>query len=332
MSVLFSATKGLAALVVARLAEQGRLDLEAPVAKVWPEFGVYGKDALTIGDLLAHRAGLIAPDTDVELEEVLDGRRFAARLAAQAPRWTPGTAHLYHAFTWGPLVRETVRRATGSELPELFQEEVAAPLGADVTLQATDAELARVAHLTPSPAYAAMAAQLAQTLDEDAIRFFTCGGAFPVSLVTEDGGFNDPCVQKSGLVSGTGLGTASALARVWSAAVTPTADQRILSDEGIGLLTHERSSGPSATDGDAPGPFHRWGAGVQLSSDALTWLTEESFGHDGAGSQAGFADPRHGVGFGYLTNRMGATGNLQEVVAALRTVLVESGHEHVHTT
>ena len=125
-AVLFSATKGLAALVIAVLAEQGRINLDAPVADVWPEFRVHGKGSLTVGDLLAHRAGLIAPDVNLELADVLDSRRFAARLAAQKPAWTPGEAHMYHAITWGPLVRELVLRATGQDLPELFRELIAA--------------------------------------------------------------------------------------------------------------------------------------------------------------------------------------------------------------
>ncbi|NJP90911.1 beta-lactamase family protein [Nonomuraea sp. FMUSA5-5] len=315
MAVLFSATKGLAALVVAGLAEQGRIDLDAPVARYWPEFGVHGKDTLTVGDLLAHRAGLISPDTDLGLDEVLDSHRFAARLAAQQPRWTPGATHMYHAITWGPLVREVVWRATGQELPSLFRSP-------DVTLQATDTEVARVAHLTPSPAYEAQGRMLEQLLtDEASRRFLTTGGAFPLGFVTEDGGFNDPRVQKAGLVSGSGLGTASALARVWSSVVTPTGGRRLLSERGVTLLTRERSSGPGFMDAGNPGPFHRWGVGVQLSSEALPLLSDASFGHDGAGGQAGFADPVHHVGFGYLTNRMQATSNVPQVVSALRTVL-----------
>ncbi|MET8992291.1 serine hydrolase domain-containing protein [Nonomuraea wenchangensis] len=318
MTVLFSSTKGLAALVVAHLAEQGRIDLDAPVARYWPEFGVHGKDTLTVGDLLAHRAGLISPDTDLSLSEALDGHGFAARLAAQQPRWTPGESHMYHAITWGPLIREVVVRATGRELPELFCE--LAP--AEVTLQATDAEVARVAHLSVSPAYEAQGRMLERLLtDEASRRFLTTGGAFPLGFVTEDGGFNDPRVQKAGLVSGGGLGTASGLARVWSSAVTPTGGRRVLSERGLALLTRERSSGPGLMDAGGPGPFHRWAAGVQLSSEALPLLSSTSFGHDGAGGQAGFADPAHRVGFGYLTNRMRATSDVPQVVAALKAVL-----------
>uniref|UniRef100_UPI003F496258 serine hydrolase domain-containing protein n=1 Tax=Nonomuraea bangladeshensis TaxID=404385 RepID=UPI003F496258 len=318
MAVLFSSTKGLAALVVARLAEQGRIDLDGPVARYWPEFGVHGKDELTVGDLLAHRAGLISPDADLRLSEVLDSHAFAARLAAQRPRWTPGESHMYHAITWGPLIREVVVRATGRELPELFRE--LSP--AEVTLRATDAEVARVAHLSVSPAYEAQGRMLERLLtDAESRRFLTTGGAFPLGFVTEDGGFNDPRVQQAGLVSGGGLGTASGLARVWSSVVTPTGGRRVLSDRGVALLTRERSSGPGLMDAGSPGPFHRWGAGVQLSSEALPLLSDASFGHDGAGGQAGFADPAHRVGFGYLTNRMQATSNVPRVVAALKAVL-----------
>lgn len=325
-AVLFSATKGLAALVVAVLAEQGRMDLDAPVARYWPEFGVHAKGSLTVGDLLAHRAGLPSPDADLELAEVLDGRRFAARLAAQRPRWTPGEAHMYHAITWGPLVQETVLRATGVELSELFEELVSRPLDADATLRATDAEVAGVAHITASSAHEALSDRMAQLLvDDDARRFVTTGGAFPVGLVTADGGFNDARVQKSGLASAAGIGTASAVARIWSSAVTPTMGRRLLSDRGVEAIARERSAGPGATDADGPGPFHRWGAGVQLNSAALPLLGEHSFGHDGAGGQAGFADPDHLVGFGYLTNRMEPVSNVPRIVSALRTVLDADG-------
>lgn len=326
LAVLFSITKGMAALAVAMLAEQGRIDLEAPVARYWPEFGVHGKESLTVGGLLAHRAGLIAPDADVDLAEVLDSRRFAARLAAQRPRWTPGEAHTYHAITWGPLVRETVLRATGRDLPEVFHELVSTPLEADVTLQATDAEVARVAHISVSPMYEVLAAKLTEMLvDDDSRRFVTAGGAFPVGFVTEDGGLNDARVQKSGLVSATGLGTASALARIWSATVTPTSGRRLLSDRGMELLTRERSGGPGASDAGNPGPFPRWGAGVQLSCEAMPMLSESSFGHDGAGGQAGFADPHYRVGFGYLSNRMEPVSNVPRIATVLKTVLDADG-------
>lgn len=320
MAVLFSATKGLASMVVASLADQGRIDLETPVAHYWPEFAVHGKGALTVGDLLAHRAGLIAPDADLNLDEVLDSARFAARLAGQRPRWTPGEAHMYHAITWGPLVSHVVSRATGQELPDLFRELVGdLP---DVTLQATDADVARVAHVSASPAYEAQGRLLSEMLtDDDSRRFLTAGGALPIGLITPDGGFNDPRVLKVGLVSGGGLGTASALARTWSSVVTLTQGQQLLSDKGVALLTRERSSGPGAMDSGRPGPFHRWGAGVQLSSEVLGWLSDTSFGHDGAGGQAGFADPVHEVGFGYLTNRMEVASHVPQVVSALKGVL-----------
>jgi CubicO group peptidase (beta-lactamase class C family) len=228
---------------------------------------------------------------------------------------------MYHAITWGPLVRELVLRATGQDLPELFRELIAAPLQADATLKATDAEVSRVAHVSTSPTWDAWSVQVTDMIGEDGLRFLTAGGALPVGLVTADGGLNDPRVLKAGLVSASGIATASALARIWSSAVVPTLGHRLLSEGGTALLTRERSGGPSATDNSSTGPFQRWGAGVQLSSDALPWLTEASFGHDGAGGQAGFADPHYQVGFGYLTNRMEVTSQVGQIVSALRAVL-----------
>lgn len=323
-TALFSTTKSLASLLIARLAEQGDIDLAAPVAKYWPEFAVHGKGALTVGDLLAHRAGLVAPETGLGLDEVLDNRGFAARLAAQKPRWTPGEAYMYHAITWGPLTREVVLRATGRDLPELFREWADAPSPSDVTLQATEAEVARAAHVSTSPAYEVLNTRMAELMaDEESMRYLTTGGAFPLGMVTADGGPNDPRVLKSGLVSVGGLGTASALARICSAAVTPTRGQRLLTDRGIALLTRERSRGPGAMDAADSGPFHRWGTGVQLSSEKLPLLSGHSFGHNGAGGQTGFADPRYRIGFGYLTNRMQPKSNVPRVIAALKTVLTE---------
>jgi CubicO group peptidase (beta-lactamase class C family) len=157
-------------------------------------------------------------------------------------------------------------------------------------------------------------------------RMLTAGGALPLTLVGDGVGLNDPRLLKSGLISATGVGTASGLARIWSATIRPTRGVRILSDDAVRRLTTPRSTGPGATDAETGGPFHRWGAGVQLSSEALTWLSPSSFGHDGAGGQAGFADPSYGIGFGYVTNRMAAAPVIGPIVEALRSVLDGTRH------
>ncbi|KAB2378932.1 serine hydrolase domain-containing protein [Actinomadura montaniterrae] len=320
-AVLFSATKGLGAVAVARLADELKLDLDAPVASVWPEFAAHGKERITITDVLAHRAGLVAPDTTMSPDDLADVRGFADRLAAQRPMWPDACSHLYHALTWGPLVSEIVRRATSREAPDVFAREIAAPLDAAVTLRADDRDLRHLAYTTAAPETELLTSQTIPQMGELAHRMLTAGGALPLTLVGDGTGLNDPRLLKAGLLSAAGVGTASGLARIWSATITPTRGVRILSDDAVRRLAVPRSTGPNATDTETDGPFHRWGAGVQLSSEALTWLSPSSFGHDGAGGQAGFADPDYGIGFGYVTNRMAAAPLIGPIVKALRSIL-----------
>jgi CubicO group peptidase (beta-lactamase class C family) len=134
LNVLFSASKGLSTLVLARLAEAGRIDFDRPIGEVWPEFGAHGKGDISIGDVLAHRAGVSALPIDLSLEQVLDSNAMASRIAAQKPLWTPGTGHAYHALTWGMIAQELVRRVAGREMFEVFADEIASPLRADVTI------------------------------------------------------------------------------------------------------------------------------------------------------------------------------------------------------
>lgn len=317
-AILFSATKGLAALTVAVLAERGRIGYAQPVAAIWPEFAALGKSEMTVGDVLAHRAGLPAVEGSLTLDELIDNRGFAARLAAQQPLWPHAQSHLYHALTWGPLVSEIVRRATGQEIGTIFQEEIARPLEAAVTLQPTLQEARNVAYATNSPELEHFSTTTIPLLGEQAVAMLTAGGALPLSLVGDGTGLNDPRVLTSGLVSAGGIGTAAGLARVWGATVDA---HPLLSAEPLRALLDVRSAGTAYGDTTDGSMGHHWGAGVQLASAALPLLTPRSFGHDGAGGQCGFADPEYALGFGYVTNRLSPTPVVAPIIAALRDVL-----------
>lgn len=319
-TMLFSATKGLAALAVALLADEGRLDYDARVAEVWPEFGAHGKNTLTIRDVLAHRAGVPAPELSMAVPDLVDPRAFANTLAAQSPLWPNAQAHLYHALTWGPLVREIVRRATGEDVADVFRRRIARPLQAKVELHASNADLDSVAHVSVASEHQAMLEKTIPFLGDLAVKGITAGGALPLTLATENEGANDPRIQKSGLLSMAGIGTASGLARIWAAVVTMDPAQALLSPEGLRQLVRPHSDGPSF-GAPAGSPPQRWGAGVQLASPLLPWLSETSFGHDGAGGQMGFADPRYGVGFGYVTNYMHHTNRVAPILEALRALV-----------
>jgi CubicO group peptidase (beta-lactamase class C family) len=155
LAVLMSCTKAVVALCVHRLAEQGRLDVEAPIARHWPEFAAAGKADVTLAHVLSHSAGLpgFDPAAGVDVDAMLDFERCASALAAQAPLWRPGGAFAYHAITYGYLVGEVVRRATGQSIGAWFDAEIARPLGLDLWIGLPEVQEGRVAeHFRPAPA------------------------------------------------------------------------------------------------------------------------------------------------------------------------------------
>jgi CubicO group peptidase (beta-lactamase class C family) len=127
----FSTTKTMTALVALILADRGELDLDAPVAKYWPEFATNGKAEIEVRHLLSHTAGLPGWTETITFEEMYDREKATTLFAQQAPWWKPGTVAGYHPITFGPLIGEVVRRVTGKSLSAFFAEEVAGPLGAD---------------------------------------------------------------------------------------------------------------------------------------------------------------------------------------------------------
>src|SRR4030095_6199911 len=137
---VYSCTRGMTALCAHRLVSEGRLDLDAPVADYWPEFAQAGKESLPVRWLIAHRAGLAAVRRVLPGDALYDWDAMCATLAAETPWWTPGTAHGYHAVTFGWLVGEVVRRITGRSLGTYFRQEIAQPLELDFHLGFPGAE------------------------------------------------------------------------------------------------------------------------------------------------------------------------------------------------
>ncbi|HWE70733.1 MAG TPA: serine hydrolase domain-containing protein, partial [Acidimicrobiales bacterium] len=148
LQLVFSTTKGATAVCANLLIERGLLDPSAPVSEYWPEFGAEDKAGLPVEWLLTHQAGLPAIDTTLTLPEALAWDPMIAALAGQKPLWKPGTAHGYHALTYGWLVGEVVRRITGKSLGAFFAEEVAGPLGLEFWIGLPESEEPRVAPLT----------------------------------------------------------------------------------------------------------------------------------------------------------------------------------------
>jgi CubicO group peptidase (beta-lactamase class C family) len=152
ITCVFSTTKTMLALGALVLVERGQLDLDAPVARYWPEFAAAGKSGVLVRHILSHTSGLSGWEQPVTFEDTLhDWDKCTALLAAQEPWWTPGTASGYHSYTMGFLVGEVVRRVTGRRFGRFFAEEIAGPLGADFHIGLARSEFGRVSNVVPWP-------------------------------------------------------------------------------------------------------------------------------------------------------------------------------------
>jgi CubicO group peptidase (beta-lactamase class C family) len=148
---VWSITKTVTSLAALVLVDRGELDVYAPVARYWPEFAAHGKRDVEVRQLLSHTSGVSGLEQPATLEDLYDTRGAAARMAAQAPWWAPGTASGYHLLNYGHLVGELVHRVTGLSLKEFVAEEIAGPLGADFQVGLAQRDAARVADVVPPP-------------------------------------------------------------------------------------------------------------------------------------------------------------------------------------
>lgn len=146
---VWSTTKTMAATTLLVLADRGDLDLDAPIARYWPEFAANGKDQITMAQVMGHTAGLPGFAPAIAVTDLYDQDACAANLAAQAPWWEPGTMSGYHLITQGYLEAEVVRRITGRTLGEFFRDEIAGPLGADFHIGLPESEEDRVGYVVP---------------------------------------------------------------------------------------------------------------------------------------------------------------------------------------
>jgi CubicO group peptidase (beta-lactamase class C family) len=322
-AVIFSCTKGLMAMCAYKLAENGQLDLDAPVVEYWPEFGKHGKASILVRWLLSHRAGLPVIDRPLTRQAALAWTPVIAAIEQQRPAWKPGTAHTYHAKTYGWLIGEVIRRVTGLTPGTYFREAIADPLGLRTRVGLPIAEQGDVARTEAPPVNAAQADQGAPpTRSEIEERAVTLNGTFPFPDLDGEVVYNDPEVRAAELPAGNGISTARDLALAYAACAGPVRGPRIMSGESVEDALREQSSGPQRF-GPAIAAY-RWGTGFMLDSPPVRpMLGPRSFGHDGAGGQLGFGDDEYQLGFAYVNNQMGGwvDDRANRLTAALRACL-----------
>jgi CubicO group peptidase (beta-lactamase class C family) len=318
---VFSCSKGLVAILAASLVEQDRLDLDAPVAHYWPEFAAAGKAGATVRSLLSHRVGLPYPVRDVTKRDIQAWDPVVTGLAAQSPRWDPGTDWAYHALTYGWLVGEVLRRITGKSVGTLLQDSLAAPLDAEVWFGVPQDRLPVVAKIAGSTELTAEIVSATPNGQEIA-RCVTLGGVFPLSLAASGQGFNDPDIQLSEVPGGGAIATAHGLASLWTSTVVETPNTHPLDPAVLEDMTRVQSRGASFFEPDND-VTPSWGSGFMLHSSARPFLGPASFGHDGAGGQLAFADAEAKVGFAFVTNDMQnpADGRALDILDALRKII-----------
>jgi CubicO group peptidase (beta-lactamase class C family) len=298
---VWSTTKGVVALAFHMLVDRGLLDPDAPVRKYWPEFT---SDEVLVRHLLSHRAGLAAFREPTAAEDLADWNLMITRLADTQPWWEPGTASGYHALTYGFLVGELIRRASGSGVRDFLHHEVADRAGADFRIGLSPADNNRVATLVqpPPPDPAAFQAMFAQ-LNPVALAVLTN------PVVGPDQG-NSPWWRAAEIPAANGHATARAVASLFGAfACGGTAGgQRLLSAAQADRVREGQGSGVDLVIGDAGlgGRETEIGLGLWLSGeDGHYGPNPRAVGHDGFGGSFGLADPEAGLSIGHVMNLMG---------------------------
>ncbi|MBS1885249.1 MAG: beta-lactamase family protein, partial [Actinobacteria bacterium] len=307
---VYSCTKGATALCAHLLAAAGELDLEAPVARYWPEFGRNGKEMVTVRMLLSHQAGLPGLAQPASLDELLDAEAMAGRLADLRPWWKPGSCHGYHVMTFGWLVGELVRRVGHAGVGSFFAEQVAGPLGLSFWIGLPEIECERVAATVPPPGEVhAMGPDFGAALARGEKIQVAASNSFVAVL--EPGVLDSATVRAAELPAIGGIADARSLAAMYA----PLS----LAEEapGFGSLSQSEVARINAVNSAAaldavllePTRYGlgfekgvRGGYGGPEHPNGLR-LAEDAFGHSGLGGSLGFADPRSRFSFGFVTNR-----------------------------
>ncbi len=321
MVIVYSTTKGLAAMTLAIAHSRGWLDYEERASTYWPEFAQNGKARITVRQLLAHQAGLFALDEPVDRGLVADLDRLAVVLARQKPAWEPGTRQAYHAITLGFYESELLRRLDPQHrsLGQFFQDEIATPLGLDVYIRLPESiPNLRLATLAP-PRLMQMLFGFPVRLALNAMnRRSKIYRALLGSMLPHDE--QHIYARNLEVPSGGGVGTARAIAHAYS--VFATGGRELgLRQETLDSLAAPAVPPTRGFYDECMKAEVQFSLGFMKPSPVWPFGSASSFGAPGSGGSLGFADPIAGVGYAYVTSQMGTriTGDPRDV--ALRDAL-----------
>ncbi len=331
MVLVYSATKGFAAMTLALAHSRGWLDYEERVCTYWPEFAQRGKETITVRQLLAHQAGLFAFDEPVDREVVADLDRLAVVLARQTPAWKPGTRQAYHAISLGFYEGELLRRIDPlhRSLGQFFRDEIASPLGLDFYIRLPEA--------IPNSRFATLESPTAMERLWGFPIQLTLAALYPRSnlyrtLITNPGSAlphdeKRVYARNVEVPAGGGVGTARSMARAYSVFTTGGRELQLRPETLQALIAPAVPAESGFYDECMKGEM-RYSLGFFKPGPTLPFGQPGSFGAPGAGGSFAFADPQAGIGYAYVTNRMGTslTGDPRDV--ALRTAIPSRAIEH----
>lgn len=285
---VFSVSKPICALVIAALVDRGKLDFERAVAADWPAFGAHGKDRVTLGDALAHKAGVPGFFDPIDPALWLDPPGIQAAIAALAPMWPPGTQSGYHPLTIGFILDALCRIVDGRTLGTILRDDICAPRGIDF-------------HIGVTPEHDARCAQIKKPRQIPAHRVNSdmTKAAFLKPWSAPNRGGAD--WRRAEIPSANGHGTALAVARLYEAFADHgrIAGETLISPETMDALTRARSTGE-----DLVLPFTMtWAAGIEIDRHGAYGPNPNAFAHSGLGGAIGFADPDRGFSCAYVMNR-----------------------------
>jgi len=292
---VWSSTKTVTSLAALMLVDRGELDLDAPVARYWPEFAAQGKQDVLVRHIMSHSSGVSGLDQPAVAEDLYDWATATSRMAAQAPWWPPGTASGYHALNYGHLVGEMVRRISGKTLKQFVAEEIAGPLGADFQIGAAESDWDRISPVIPPPP---LPFDL-DALDPLSPTVRTLTGPFVPAETA-----NTPGWRRADIGAANGHGNARSVARIMSVVARggEVDGVRLLSQDTIDLIFREQQNGIDLVLGV---PL-RFGIGYGLPQlDILPWIPDERICYWGGwgGSMMVIDAGRHTT-ISYMMNKM----------------------------